>query len=53
MRESLGCTKPKGVMKVKVSPCAGRGRMGLPRPSRGGGLRTPGASRPHCEVRRT
>lgn len=49
MRESLGLAKPKGEMKVKVGPGADRGRMGsvAMRP------RTPGASRSHCEKRRT
>lgn len=49
MRESLGLAKPKGAMKVKVGLGADRGRMGrvAMRP------RTPGASRSHCEKRRT
>lgn len=45
----IGMHKPKGEMKVKVGLRADRGRMGrvTMRP------RTPGASRSHCEKRRT
>lgn len=50
MRESLGLvTKPKGAMKVKADLCAGLGRMRAAPAAR----RTPGASRSHCEKRRT
>lgn len=49
MRESLGHLKPKGEMKVKIGVRVDGGRMGRAtmRP------RTPGASRSHCEERRT
>lgn len=50
MRESLGLvTKPKGEMKVKAGLRAGLGRMREASAFR----RTPGASRSHCEKRRT
>lgn len=42
-------SKPKGVMKVKASPCACLGRMRRTTFRR----RTPGASRAHRELRRT
>ena len=49
MRESLGCTKPKGEMKVKARLVRAVGRWVDVRLS----PRMPGASRAHCELGRT